>query len=93
MIRTPAFRAIILALPLSLGISQDIEPQHSPGTGPESSASVGLVLDNSKSMSNKRDAMVAAMHLLVDGSSPKDEFFVVNFNEEPMLELSQPTGS
>lgn len=62
------------------------QPQHSPEEKPDPGASIGLVLDNSKSMAAKRDAMVAAMHLLVQATNPGDEFFVVNFNEHPYLD-------
>ena len=52
----------------------------------EAPASIGLVLDNSKSMRDKRDAAVAAMLQLVQTAGPKDEFFVVNFNQDPHLD-------
>jgi Ca-activated chloride channel family protein len=52
--------------------------------------SLGLVIDNSGSMRNKRAKVEAAFLALVKDSNPDDEVFVVNFNEEPVLDL--PAG-
>jgi len=41
---------------------------------------VGLVVDNSGSMRNKRPEVVTAGLAFAKSSNPKDEFFVVNFN-------------
>ena len=43
---------------------------------------VGLVIDNSQSMLNKRDEVVAAGKAFVRASNPSDEMFVVHFNEK-----------
>ena len=42
---------------------------------------VGLVLDCSTSMQQKRDAVIAAGVAFAQSSHPKDEMFTVNFNE------------
>jgi len=49
--------------------------------------SLGLVIDNSGSMRDKRAKVEAASLALVKDSNPEDEVFVVNFNEEPFLDL------
>jgi Ca-activated chloride channel family protein len=49
--------------------------------------SLGLVIDNSGSMRDKRAKVEAAAVALVKDSNPQDEVFVVNFNEEPFLDL------
>jgi len=49
--------------------------------------SLGLVIDNSGSMRDKRAKVEAASLALVKDSNPDDEVFVVNFNEEPFLDL------
>ncbi len=48
--------------------------------------SVGLLIDNSGSMSNKRAAVEAAALAFIHDSNPQDEIFVVNFNEIPYLD-------
>jgi VWFA-related protein len=48
---------------------------------------LGLVIDNSGSMRDKRAKVEAASLALVKDSNPDDEVFVVNFNEEPFLDL------
>jgi Ca-activated chloride channel homolog len=49
--------------------------------------SMGLIVDNSASMRDKRDRVASAAVAMVKASNPDDEVFIVNFNEEP--ELSQ----
>ncbi len=49
--------------------------------------SLGLIIDNSGSMREKRAKVEAAAVALVKDSNPEDEEFVVNFNEEPFLDL------
>jgi Ca-activated chloride channel homolog len=49
--------------------------------------SMGLVIDNSGSMRNKRAKVVAAALALVKDSNKDDEVFVVNFNDEAFLDL------
>jgi Ca-activated chloride channel family protein len=47
---------------------------------------VGLVIDNSGSMSDKRHKVTAAALTFVQTSNPDDEVFVVNFNENYYLD-------
>lgn len=49
--------------------------------------SMGIVIDNSGSMSPKRVRVEDAARGLVKASNPDDEVFVVNFNEEPSLDV------
>ena len=50
-------------------------------------ASVGLVIDNSGSMVDKRTEVVNAALAFMAASNPSDELFVVNFNETASLGL------
>jgi Ca-activated chloride channel family protein len=43
---------------------------------------VGLLVDNSQSMMNKRSHVVAAAKAFVGASKPNDEIFVLHFNEQ-----------
>jgi len=52
--------------------------------------SLGLVIDNSRSMREKRAKITAAALTLVKASNPEDEAFVVNFNDRAFLDL--PNG-
>jgi len=47
---------------------------------------LGIVIDNSGSMRDKRPAVNAAAINLVQSSNPQDKVFVVNFNEEYFLD-------
>ncbi len=49
--------------------------------------SLGLVIDNSGSMRDKRVKVIAASLALVKDSNKQDEVFVVNFNDEAFLDL------
>jgi Ca-activated chloride channel family protein len=49
--------------------------------------SLGLVVDNSGSMRDKRAKVEAAALALAKASNPEDESFVVNFNDEAFLDL------
>jgi Ca-activated chloride channel family protein len=49
--------------------------------------SMGLVVDNSGSMRDKRAKVESAALALVKDSNPEDEVFVVNFNDEAFLDL------
>ena len=49
--------------------------------------SMGLIIDNSGSMRDKRAKVEAAALTLVKDSNPEDEVFVVNFNEEAFNDL------
>ena len=48
--------------------------------------SLGIIIDNSGSMRDKRPAVSQAAINLVKASNPQDEVFIVNFNEEPFLD-------
>jgi Ca-activated chloride channel family protein len=52
--------------------------------------SLGLIIDNSGSMRDKRAKVEAAALALVKDSNPQDEVFVVNFNDEAYNDL--PNG-
>jgi Ca-activated chloride channel family protein len=49
--------------------------------------SLGLIVDNSGSMRDKRAKVEAAALALAKASNPDDESFVVNFNDEAFLDL------
>src|SRR2546429_3844714 len=49
--------------------------------------SLGLVIDSSASMTDKRDRVAAAALALVKSSNPEDEVFIVNFDEAPSLDV------
>lgn len=51
--------------------------------------SVGLVIDNSGSMRDKREKVNAAALAFVEASNREDEAFVVNFNDENYLDLDK----
>jgi len=48
--------------------------------------SMGLIIDNSGSMREKRQKVAAAALGLVKASNPQDEVFIVNFNDEAYLD-------
>jgi VWFA-related protein len=54
--------------------------------------SIGLVIDNSGSMRDKREKVAAAALALVRASNPADEVFVVNFNDEAYLDTPAEKG-
>ncbi len=54
---------------------------------------MGIVIDNSGSMREKRDKVNKAALNLVRSSNPQDEVFVVNFNDEYYLDQPSPTTS
>lgn len=49
--------------------------------------SIGLILDNSESISHKRREIKEIAFSFVEATDPLDEIFVVNFNERPCLGL------
>jgi len=51
--------------------------------------SVGLVVDNSASMREKRERVNAAALAFVEASNREDEVFVVNFNDDYYLDLDK----
>ena len=50
--------------------------------------SMGILVDNSGSMNDKRARVAAAALALVKASNPEDEVFIVNFNDDPYLDQS-----
>ncbi|HEY2384171.1 MAG TPA: VWA domain-containing protein [Terriglobia bacterium] len=60
------------------------QPEDTPAT-------VGLLIDNSGSMTNKRRDVVEAALAFIDASHPDDEMFIVDFNRRAWLAL--PTGT
>ena len=50
--------------------------------------SMGIVIDNSGSMRDKRAKVAAASMALVKASNPQDEVFIVNFNDDAYLDQS-----
>jgi von Willebrand factor type A domain. len=50
--------------------------------------SLGLVIDNSGSMKDKRQKVEAAAIQLVKASNPQDQAFIVNFNDEAWLDCA-----
>src|ERR1700682_5115901 len=50
---------------------------------------VGLVIDNSGSMSSKRALVIAAALAFAHSSNPQDQMFVVNFNEHVRFGLPE----
>ncbi len=50
--------------------------------------SLGVIIDNSASMRDKRAKVSAASLALVKASNPQDEIFVVNFNDDAYLDQS-----
>jgi Ca-activated chloride channel homolog len=49
--------------------------------------SLGIIIDDSASMSNKRTRVEAAALALVRDSNPQDEVFIVNFNDDAYLDV------
>jgi len=49
--------------------------------------SIGIVVDNSGSMRDKRQKVEAAALALVKASNPRDEVFIVNFNDDAFLDV------
>jgi Ca-activated chloride channel homolog len=49
--------------------------------------SIGIIIDNSGSMRDKRQKVEAASLALVKASNPNDEVFIVNFNDEAYLDV------
>ena len=54
--------------------------------GEDVPVSLGLVIDNSGSMREKRQGVESAALALVRDSNKQDEVFIVNFNDEPYLD-------
>jgi VWFA-related protein len=69
------------------GRLQDVKLFHAEDTP----ASVGLIIDNSGSMREKRADVAKAALGFVTASNPEDELFVVNFNENVYFGLPSST--
>ncbi|HLY97432.1 MAG TPA: VWA domain-containing protein [Candidatus Angelobacter sp.] len=68
-------------------VYEDDQPQHIMVCRREDvPVSIGILVDNSGSMRQKRAAVTKAVVNLVRASNPQDEAFVVNFNDEPYLD-------
>jgi len=52
---------------------------------------VGILVDESQSMAPKRNEVLNAAQTFIEKSNPKDEIFVVNFNDKVTLGLRAPT--
>jgi VWFA-related protein len=48
--------------------------------------SMGILIDNSGSMKDKRARVASAALALVKASNPEDEIFIVNFNDKPYID-------
>ena len=66
-----------------------VEQQISAFLGEDVPVTMGLVIDNSGSMREKRAQVNAAALTFVKTSNPQDEVFVVNFNDEYYLDLNE----
>jgi Ca-activated chloride channel homolog len=55
--------------------------------------SMGIVIDNSGSMRDKRASVAAASMDLVKASNPQDEIFIVNFNDDVYLDQAFTSDS
>jgi len=53
-------------------------------------ASVGILVDESFSMAPKRDAVLTAAQTFIEQSNPRDEVFVLNFNDQVTRGLPAP---
>jgi Ca-activated chloride channel homolog len=66
-----------------------VEQKISAFSREDAPVTVGLVIDNSGSMREKREQVNAAALAFVKASNPQDETFVVNFNDEYYLDLNE----
>lgn len=66
-----------------------VEQKISAFLGEDVPVTMGLVIDNSGSMREKRAQVNAAALTFVKTSNPQDEVFVVNFNDEYYLDLDK----
>ena len=55
--------------------------------------SMGIIVDNSGSMTSKRTRVAAAAMELVKQSNPDDEVFIVNFNDDTHFDQRLPMTS
>lgn len=81
-LRRALIAAILLLSPLT---AQNTQTGAAPAQS-NTAASIGLLVDNSKSMLPSRKAVAEALKTVVETSNPADEFFVVNFSDSPYLD-------
>src|SRR6185312_13283110 len=86
--RVPCSFITLLITTLLATILQDSQKQLLPPATEETPASIGILLDSSASMRDKRDAAVEALKEFVKASPPEDEFFVVNFNHNAYMDAN-----
>ena len=60
--------------------------------GEDAPVTAGIVIDNSASMEPKRGEVIAAALAFARASNPKDQMFVVHFNDHARLELVEGKG-
>lgn len=87
------FLTSVLLVTLQQEPQKQPAPTSAPPTTEDAPASVGLLLDNSHSMVGKLSMGVGALKELVKASNPQDEFFVVNFNDDPYLDADFTSDS
>jgi Ca-activated chloride channel homolog len=80
--------SLFLTSSLLLALQQEPQKQSPSPPAPteDAPASIGLLLDHSGSMKGKLGFAIAALQELVKASNPQDEFFVVNFNDDPYMD-------
>lgn len=80
-------RLVTTLAPANFEVYEDGQAQHITSFRREDiPVSIGIVVDNSGSMRTKRAAVTKAVVNLVQASNPRDEVFIVNFNDEPYLD-------
>jgi Ca-activated chloride channel homolog len=71
----------------SFSVFENGVPQQITAFRPEDvPVALGIVIDNSGSMRDKRDKVEQAVLNLIRSSNPQDQIFVVNFGERPYLD-------
>ncbi|HUE04719.1 MAG TPA: VWA domain-containing protein [Bryobacteraceae bacterium] len=78
---------IVRDLPRSAFTVYENDEKQAPSVFKQEDApiSLGLIIDNSASMTDKRDRVASAALALVKASNPDDEVFIINFNESAVL--------
>ena len=78
---------IVRDLPRSAFTGYENDEKQAPSVFKQEDApiSLGLIIDNSASMTDKRDRVASAALALVKASNPDDEVFIINFNESAVL--------
>jgi Ca-activated chloride channel family protein len=73
-------------------ILENGEPQHiSVFANDDVPVTVGILVDESRSMTSKRNDVLSAAGAFIRTSNPQDEVFVLNFNEDVKRGLPAPT--